>query len=141
MIMGGRGGCFDLKSNFGHVHRKVKELVDQLAGLDKDPIHTEDSLARSWLRHELDEFLSRKKIIWKQRGKAHWLSEGDRNTPFFHAEVSARQRKNSISRLRNKEGEWCLSKEGIQQIISAYFQDYFGLPILQRMRLLRFLMG
>ncbi|KAL0438766.1 UNVERIFIED_CONTAM: hypothetical protein Slati_2359600 [Sesamum latifolium] len=63
--------------------------------------------------------------MWKQIGKAQWLREGDRNTPLFHARASARRRKNSITRLRDGDGERCNSKEGIQHIISTYFQDIF----------------
>ncbi|KAL0444501.1 UNVERIFIED_CONTAM: hypothetical protein Slati_2172800 [Sesamum latifolium] len=75
--------------------------------------------------YELEEFLSHEEILWKQRGKAQWLADGDRNTPYFHARASARRRKNFISRLRDKNGEWCATYEGIQQIIPSYFVDLF----------------
>ncbi|KAL0417111.1 UNVERIFIED_CONTAM: hypothetical protein Slati_3543000 [Sesamum latifolium] len=101
------------KTTFGHVRTKVKKLEDQLAKLDVDPISAEISLKRSRLCNELEEFLSREELMWKQRGKAQWLSEGDRNTPFFHARARSRRSKNSIMRLRNGDGEWCNSKEGI----------------------------
>ncbi|KAL0458055.1 UNVERIFIED_CONTAM: putative mitochondrial protein [Sesamum latifolium] len=63
--------------------------------------------------------------MWKQRGKAQWLQEGDRNTPFFYARASAQKRKNSIIRIRTPSGSWCHSREGIQQIISTYFHELF----------------
>ncbi|KAL0320135.1 UNVERIFIED_CONTAM: hypothetical protein Sradi_5275000 [Sesamum radiatum] len=69
--------------------------------------------------------LAREEIMWKQRGKAQWLKEGDRNTQYFHARASARRPKNSISRLRNEEGVWCDSVEDIQQIILGYFTGLF----------------
>ncbi|KAL0402027.1 UNVERIFIED_CONTAM: hypothetical protein Slati_4232600 [Sesamum latifolium] len=40
--------------------------------------------------------------MWKQQGKAQWLQEGDRNTPYFHTRASARKKKNSLSHLRNE---------------------------------------
>ncbi|KAL0313493.1 UNVERIFIED_CONTAM: hypothetical protein Sradi_5748600 [Sesamum radiatum] len=85
----------------------------------------EDCPKRRRLRSELEEYLSHEEILWKQRGKAQWLAEGNRNTPYFHTRASARKYKNSISRLRDKNGEWCITHEGIQQIISSYFADLF----------------
>ncbi|KAL0395298.1 UNVERIFIED_CONTAM: putative mitochondrial protein [Sesamum latifolium] len=89
----------------------------------EDPIRAEDCAKRRRLHSELEEFLSREEILWKQWGKAQWLAEGDRNTPYFHARASARRRKNFISRLRDKNGEWCATHDGIQQIISSYFAE------------------
>ncbi|KAL0453321.1 UNVERIFIED_CONTAM: hypothetical protein Slati_1310200 [Sesamum latifolium] len=61
----------------------TQELEEQLAAVTKDPISDRDSISRKALRSELEEFLSREKIMWKQRGKAQWLHEGDMNTPYF----------------------------------------------------------
>ncbi|KAL0406149.1 UNVERIFIED_CONTAM: hypothetical protein Slati_3928800, partial [Sesamum latifolium] len=87
--------------------------------------HQATSITRRRVHSELEEFLSREEIMWKQRGKAQWLSEGDRNTPYFHAQASGRRQKNSITRLWDKNGDWCSTSEGIQGIISTYFADLF----------------
>ncbi|KAL0329039.1 UNVERIFIED_CONTAM: hypothetical protein Sradi_4890600 [Sesamum radiatum] len=91
------------RERFGHVKRRVRELEEKLEAYAKDPISASDNAKRSALRGELDEFLTREEIMWKQRGKAQWLREGDRNTPYFHARTSARKKKNFITTLRNKE--------------------------------------
>ncbi|KAL0421009.1 UNVERIFIED_CONTAM: hypothetical protein Slati_3123800 [Sesamum latifolium] len=113
------------RTGFGHVRRHVKDLEDKLTSLDSDPIRADDNLLRSGLHRDLEETLSREEIMWKQQGKAQWLQEGDRNTPFFNARASARKRKNSITRLWDNMGEWCSSKAGIQHIISNYFLNLF----------------
>ncbi|KAL0404653.1 UNVERIFIED_CONTAM: LINE-1 retrotransposable element O protein [Sesamum radiatum] len=64
--------------------------------------------------------------MWKQRGKAQWLREGDLNTAFFHARANTRQRKNAISRLRNLDGSWSSSGDEVQKIITDYFQVLFN---------------
>ncbi|KAL0367137.1 UNVERIFIED_CONTAM: LINE-1 retrotransposable element O protein [Sesamum radiatum] len=57
------------KLTFGHVRTKVKKPEDQLAKLYVDPISAEITLKRSRLCNELEEFLSREELMWKQRAK------------------------------------------------------------------------
>ncbi|KAL0435017.1 UNVERIFIED_CONTAM: hypothetical protein Sradi_0209600 [Sesamum radiatum] len=116
------------RASFGHVHNRVKELENQLAYLDKDPISAEVGLHRRKLRRELEEILTREKIMWKQRGKAQWLKEGDKNTPFFHARASAQQRKNSISRLRNNEGGMVYVERGMTAKLSTEMNEALSKP-------------
>ncbi|KAL0410924.1 UNVERIFIED_CONTAM: hypothetical protein Slati_3682100 [Sesamum latifolium] len=129
------------RTSFGHIRLRVKDIEDKLVCLESDPIRAEDNLLRSRLRRDLEETLSREEIMWKQRGKAQWLQEGDRNTPFFHARASARKRKNSIRRLRDNMGEWCSSREGIQHIISDYFLNLFRSSNLSEERMTAVLEG
>ncbi|KAL0433564.1 UNVERIFIED_CONTAM: hypothetical protein Slati_2690700 [Sesamum latifolium] len=55
---------------FGLVRRWVKELEEQLAVVSKDPISEKNAGDMLTLRRELEEFLTREEIMWKQRGKA-----------------------------------------------------------------------
>ncbi|KAL0439197.1 UNVERIFIED_CONTAM: hypothetical protein Slati_2402700 [Sesamum latifolium] len=92
------------KSHFGHVRRWVKELEERLIELDMEPITSFTRQRKEIMRRGLEELLSREEILWKQHGKAQWLWDGDTNTAYFHARASAQQCKNSIFRLRDKNG-------------------------------------
>ncbi|KAL3533423.1 hypothetical protein ACH5RR_006944 [Cinchona calisaya] len=37
------------------------------------------------LKRQLEDFLDKEDIVWKQRSKIQWMREGDRSTAFFHA--------------------------------------------------------
>ncbi|KAL0006737.1 hypothetical protein SO802_008239 [Lithocarpus litseifolius] len=63
--------------------------------------------------------------MWKQRSRALWLKWGDRNTKFFHATASQRQRRNRIKGLQNLNGEWIDDHEGMETIILEYFANIF----------------
>lgn len=56
-------------------------------------------------KNKLNELLYHEELYWKQRAKAHWLTEGDTNSKFFHAAASKRKKMNHIHHLINNEGD------------------------------------
>ena len=48
---------------------------------------------------EYEELLRLEEITWRQKSRATWLSEGDKNTRFFHRVANSNRRFNSIDRL------------------------------------------
>lgn len=64
-------------------------------------------------------------LIWRQRAKALWMKNGDRNTSFFHARTSARRRNNRIQGVYNSAGVWVDTQEGIELVLSNFFQDCY----------------
>ncbi|XP_074336019.1 uncharacterized protein LOC141673184 [Apium graveolens] len=77
------------------------------------------------VREEYLKLLERQDIYWKQRAKQHWLREGDKNTRFIHKFASTRRRNNKIDRIKNIEGNWQESVEGVQSVIEGYFTELF----------------
>ena len=72
------------------------------------------------LRNEINELLDSEEIKWHQRSKVQWLGLGDRNTNYFHTRASDRRRKNTISCIMEKEGNWHDSIDGIVEYSSTY---------------------
>ena len=54
------------------------------------------------IEKQIDAMLLEEEIYWRQRSRAVWLQEGDKNTTFFHSKASARKRKNTIEGLINE---------------------------------------
>ncbi|KAL9663020.1 hypothetical protein QQ045_027857 [Rhodiola kirilowii] len=94
-------------STFGNVKRKVKALKDSIQ------------------EKELDEWLEREELWWRQRSRAEWLKEGDRNTAFFHQKASQRRRRNHLDRIKNQEGDFCETQSEISAVITNYFHNIF----------------
>ena len=48
----------------------------------------------------------REEIMWIQQSRIAWLTEGDRNTRFFHLRANQRRKRNKISRLLKGDGSF-----------------------------------
>lgn len=64
-------------------------------------------------------------MYWKQRSRADWLKEGDKNTKFFHAKGSARKRKNKIWGIEDGQGKWTEDIAEVEAEFCEYFQEIF----------------
>ena len=53
------------------------------------------------LESHINSMLVDEEIYWKQRSRADWLREGDKNTKYFHAKASACKRKNKVWGIEN----------------------------------------
>lgn len=65
-------------------------------------------------------------VIWKQRSRISWLKEGDKNTKFFHSNVSQRQNRNRIEGLLDEVGVWNKGDEAVGEMAINYFQNIFS---------------
>ncbi|XP_061999168.1 uncharacterized protein LOC133716477 [Rosa rugosa] len=100
------------------IRARLKELLDvqlsEAVQLEKKQLFT-----------RLQTLLAHEESFWQQRSKVAWLKEGDRNTGFFHRKTANRRRKNTICGLYNADGEWCEDDEGMEKVITDYFDSMF----------------
>ncbi|PON84035.1 hypothetical protein TorRG33x02_201550 [Trema orientale] len=67
------------------------------------------------LRVRLYELHEREEVIWRQKSRALWLNEGDRNTRFFHLFTIIRQGRNRIIAIKNDDGALLSSPDEISK--------------------------
>ena len=63
------------------------------------PTHAEKKIC-----DKLVELYHREELMWRHRSRVQWLSEGDRNTRFFHLRATQRKKKNMITHLTRDDG-------------------------------------
>lgn len=76
-------------------------------------------------RSKLNDLLLHEEIYWKQRARTLWLTEGDENMNFFHANASARRRTNHIPYLINENGMKVDNHDEMCNIVKEYFTWVF----------------
>ncbi|KAL0451733.1 UNVERIFIED_CONTAM: Retrovirus-related Pol polyprotein from type-1 retrotransposable element R2 [Sesamum latifolium] len=113
------------KDNINSTGERIKKLEKDLIQIRRWPITTASKFEENRICGEIEYLLARKEVFWKQRGKVHWLREGDRNTSFFHNQANFKRRTNLIQRIQNEEGRWLDKEEDIQDHIETYFGNIF----------------
>ena len=63
-------------------------------------------------------------ISWRQKSRALWLQEGDKNTKFFHRLANSNRRYNSISSL-SINGVLSTDLDAISQCITNFYSHLF----------------
>ncbi|XP_074293650.1 uncharacterized protein LOC141620760 [Silene latifolia] len=105
------------------IERKGKQLT-QLAEGDRSE---EVVRKRKKLVSEIAALRRQEEQYWRQRSRALWLHEGDRNTKFFHTRAGERKRKNYIGRLVDDSGVERAGHDEVAAVATTYFQQLFTL--------------
>ncbi|KAL4332531.1 hypothetical protein GQ457_07G011940 [Hibiscus cannabinus] len=113
---------------FGHIGKRKAQLLARLNGIDRalessfrpSLVRLEDKLKR-----ELDEVLAFEESLWHQRSRITWISEGDRNTSFYHMITRNRREHNTVRKLKVENDEWCVDSEALKSHDVAFFKGLF----------------
>jgi exonuclease III/ribonuclease HI len=108
-----------IKKELGRIERL---LTDQTLwdGTDLDRQKLRD------LEKQHAELLARQETMWRQRSRAVWLRDGDKNTKFFHNKASQRSKDNGITKIKDGAGVWKRGTEQIERVLISYFEDLFS---------------
>ena len=108
------------------MNKSLKQKQDRLQQLESlNMLHDTAEEIRA-VHKELNELHIREEIMWNQRSWVLWLQNRDRNTKFFHALASQRQRKNRIGGLMDDGGIWHEQQGATEKIILDYFSSIFS---------------
>lgn len=93
------------KNIFGNIFRKKRWTLARIEGIQKAQ-ETKISHDLQCLKKELstdyNNILAQEEIHWYQKSRAKWITQGERNTRYFHLTSISRRRAN-ISMLKKQQ--------------------------------------
>ena len=113
------------KTEFADRKKKQDQLINQLKHAKHDSAQRMDGDQIRRLENQINGMLMDEEIYWRQRSRAEWLKEGDKNTKYFHLKASARRRKNKIWGIENSHGQWTEDQGEVEKEFCEYFQNLF----------------
>ena len=94
-----------------------------MLGFKSQTLQGENLELEASLNLELDDWLEREDLKWKQKSRELWAKEGDRNTRFFHLSTLVRRRRNHINEIKLEDGSWINTREEIQNYFNENFKS------------------
>lgn len=97
--------------------------MNELKTIKQQNLRYDDDNHIRFIKSYINNLLMDKEIYWKQKSKADWLRQGDKNTKFFHAKDSSRKRKNKIL---DEEGKLTKEEYDVERMFYNYFTNLFS---------------
>jgi exonuclease III len=113
------------KLEFGFCHYHIQKLTNLISEIQGKPATEENARREAYLQSDLNEWLTRSDLLWKQKSRELWLKNGDRNTKFFHLSTIIKRRHNSIDAIKTDEGVWIIDAKLLREFISEKFEVLF----------------
>ena len=115
-------------TEFGHISMQKQQLMAALreidAMTDTRPLDVEEQGRREQTAIELDKVLLMEEISWRQKSRALWLKEGDKNSRFFHRVANSHRNVNTIGKLLIN-GISSTNQDEIRDHISQFYEQLY----------------
>jgi hypothetical protein len=113
---------------FGDIGKKKKELLESIRELDAiEECHSleEDERVRKIdMSREMEKTLLFDELNWRQKSRALWLKERDKNTKFFHRVANSHRKFNQVNSLKIN-GEISKNLAEIQEHIVQFYNNMY----------------
>ncbi|XP_058071142.1 uncharacterized protein LOC131220197 [Magnolia sinica] len=116
---------------YGNVSQNIKdaaEALDKLEGSAQTPLSNISAQDIATAKSKLVRMELAGEILWKQKSQNRWLTEGDKNTKFFHLSVTDMIRRSSIFQIKLDSGVLVTEQETIEREAVCFFQALLLAP-------------
>ena len=79
------------------------------------------------LKAELSTVSKLEEEFWAMKSRILWIVEGDKNTTFYHTSVIMHRRRNRISCLKDRMGNYLNGDSDIVNFIRTGFEELFSI--------------
>lgn len=113
------------RSLFENVKKLREELKQAQIDVDANPTNNVIKERLSKIFHEYSEAAMDEEKLLAQQAKVQWISEGDKNTKFFHNVIKSRKHYNRIRRVCDDQGNWFEGENVAGQFVD-HFEKFLG---------------
>lgn len=89
---------------FGNIFRKKRWILGRIVGIQKSQennyCHNLQILEQD-LISDYNNILAQEELLWFQKSRANWITQGERNTRYFHLSTVIKRRRSKISKLKD----------------------------------------
>ncbi|XP_028122805.1 uncharacterized protein LOC114319940 [Camellia sinensis] len=96
------------KHVFGNIFRNKRWLIGRVEGIQKSQARYYSHnlhLLEMELVSQYNHTLYQEELLWFQKSHSKWITQGDRNTKYFHLTIIAKRRKLKIDVLKSDSGD------------------------------------
>ena len=116
------------RDHFGNIFNRKRRIYARLKGvqtaLRNNPNNFLIELEKSLLS-ELSTIVTLEANFWSIKSRISWVVEGDRNIAFFHNSTLIQRRRNCITSLKDRMGNWLNREHEIANFTRQGFLDLF----------------
>ena len=120
---------------FGNVTVRKNALLAELNGLDVDLDSyipsVEDRVRKEQVIAEVDHLILMEEISLRQKSRALWLKDWDKNSKFFHRIATSNRNRNTIGQL-SIDGEVSTQQTAIREHIVQFYEQLYTEGEFQR---------
>ncbi|WCJ21071.1 hypothetical protein M5689_003257 [Euphorbia peplus] len=121
--------CVWIKEMFGHITAKKVSLMNQLTCIQYQiQRRADDQLVtiEKKLQQDLLDVLAQEELLWFQKSRKQWISQGERNSRYFHLSTIIHRNQNKIEAITDEQGNWCQDEKSIRQCAVHFFSNLFA---------------
>lgn len=107
----------------GELEKRIKKVKGELEKCRRRSISQEQVNREHIVRYKLERLQDQLHVYWKQRAHIAWLTKGDWNTQFFHAQASERRR-NYLKKLVD-DGGGVVEERHLKGFVANQYQQLF----------------
>ena len=110
---------------FGHYQTQISRFSMEIAEVQKKEVTETNAKLEAKLQNEMEEWLRRNELLWRQKSREMWLKDGDKNSRFFHLSTIIWHKRNAIDVIKDDEGTWLTNKKDIRGFVIEKFSNIF----------------
>ena len=113
------------KTEFGKVEQQIENHRKKLQQLTETEVGNNHENEIRMVRHELNEWMDKKEVMWRQTSQVQWLQEGDRNTRYFHTKANLCRKQDEMRAIEDELGRRVEGNQDMGRVAVNYFEKIY----------------